>query len=351
MLWLKKNDDHRRMGESSSLLDLRIAGLVWALIVFVPITCLASQKEGKTCQKLGLQKSYLQQAHCFLGLFRAVDKHPVWKQDAALYKDRYLRKAALGFLRASQFRRQQGPHNHLKSQAVRWLRHSFKQGFCEAANRCRSNELLASRIHKSIHKAPLAVVTNNRKARITVVGYKYRVSRMQRFNATLPTGKYTVTIRQPGKPPQTRSLLLQHNRSTLLNITEAKILIREKRIVVAKKIPPLVVSGYVVGSTMLVLGAALMTYGVLEQGRLNGVMSDPIKNKTMTDGEFNDGFFQAEALKVAGGVTGGTGISLVLGGVIAHVAANKAAKAKRPQPPLQARQITSHNLFLHLGPQ
>lgn len=307
-----------------------------------PSMSYAAKVTQQACQSWSKQNQFSQAAECYLSLYRSVDKRAEWKQDAALYKDRFLRQAALGYLQASRQVTELGKQNYLKTQAVRWLRYSFQKGYCEAADRCRSNGLLANRIDKSIQRTPLTVVTSNRRARITVTGYKYKVSRFQRFNSTLSPGRYTVSIAIPGKQVQTKAFTLRPSHPIVLNASAAKIVIREKRILVAKKIPPLVVSGYVVGSAMLVAGAVMLAYGVMEQGRLNGIISDPEKNKSITDGEFNDGFYQAEAFKVVGGVTGGTGISLVIGGVIAHVSANAASQKKPPAPPMKAQRLASN---------
>jgi len=68
---------------------------------------------------------------------------------------------------------------------------------------------------------------------------------------------------------------------------------------------------------------------VAEQNNLNAIWRDPERNKDLTEEEYQTRFGNAETIKIVGGVLGGLGIVFLVGGAIAHLAANASTPAKR----------------------
>jgi len=210
---------------------------LWLLLALLCPSAPAQASE-QPCRKQVKARRFLKAAACYAQLYKRVDKHPQWRKDAPLYKDRFLRHAALCYRLAAKDQPRQGVKGFLKEQAIKLLQTSFEQGFCEASQRCRANRLLADQLKREIGYAPLTVLTENRQTKITVKGYRFREERYQNYTRKVRPGRYELTITHPTRGAKTRSITVKPNHTVSINATSAKIKVIEKRIIVAKKIPP-----------------------------------------------------------------------------------------------------------------
>ena len=272
----------------------------------------------KHCKSLYKQQQYLQAAQCFKKLLIVVDTKPALKSLAGLLKDRYLRHAAICYVRLAQLEKNIEKSSYYKELAIKLLLRSFKKGYCEASQRCRSNQVFSDQLRKEISYSTLVIITGNKKASIQVKGFKVQQTQTHTFNQKLRPGHYQIIIKFPQKS-SVRQITLEPNRIMTLNVTPTKIIIKQKYIYIAKKIPPLVLTSYIVGGVVAVGGLVLMIYSGMEQGRLNDIRNDPKKARTMTDNEYNQAFDTAQSYMVIGGITLGAGIAISAIGMTVHL--------------------------------
>jgi hypothetical protein len=260
-------------------------------------------------------------AECYKGLLKQVDQNPGVSEIRILLKDRYLVQAAISYNRAAQAAKTVDEIGLHKELAVEQVKHSLREGYCKASQRCLNHQRWVEQMVREIGYSTLIVVTGDEKAAITVSGL--RISEVQKgsFNRVLRPGNYRVAIDIPGQKPRTRDIELRGNHRMVINVTPVQIQIVEKRIIIAKKVPPLVLAGYIAGGVLIAGGAALLIYGVVNQSQLNTIRQDPILNKEQSDDDYIRDFGNAQIVSISGGITAGTGVLVLVGGLIAHLAA------------------------------
>lgn len=292
---------------------------------------------GKDCRLLFQQSQYEAAARCFQALLPKLDQNQSLESVRALLKDRYLRNAAIAWNRHGEQQTQMEQKGYYKEQAIAALQQSIDQKFCQAADRCPLNQDLIRLLRGQIQYGSLAVVTGHVQANIVVVGYQFRVQGRESLKRELRPGKYTVTIEVPQRPQQVRAVEIRPKHQLVLNVTPAQIVLQEREIIIPKKIPPLVVTGYVVGGLALATGIVLSVVGVAIQANLNAVRSDPVAQAQQAEDAYHREFDTAGSLVVAGGITIGAGALILAGGVVGQVAANT---TKQPdQTPLLRRSL------------
>ncbi|MCB9643778.1 MAG: hypothetical protein H6728_11955 [Myxococcales bacterium] len=319
---------------------------VLGLLVFSWLFSLAmpsvswGMKEEDSCQGMFSDGAFLEAADCYDKLFQRVDKEPSWASQRKLLKDRFLRHGSLCYRQAARKAATKEEANFLRERAAALLLRTFREGYCESSFRCRMNRQQAEALKKEIGYTPLVVVTGSKEAKVSVKGYKYQGDATGDFNQPLRPGHYQIRVQGVAGKVQSKKIELKRGVMVTLNVTPAQIQIIEKRVLVAKKVPPLVIAGYVVGGSLLVAGLGLVIYASVEQARLNALISNPETAKTITDEEFYGKFNQAGVFKVAGFVAGGVGVVLLAGAIFAQLAANRAS-----QPPSSDAQLPRSRLL------
>ncbi|HAA56985.1 MAG TPA: hypothetical protein DCE42_19620, partial [Myxococcales bacterium] len=298
----------------------------------------------KPCRALFKQKQYKQAASCFLKLLPVVDKKKELGTIVPLMKDRFLRFASVSLHRAAKAETASAEKAFLKEQAIKHLLHSFQKGYCESARKCRTNRLFADQLKKEIRYSSLVIITGSPTSTLQVTGYKFSATTKGTFNKQLRPGTYKVLLTFPNKQPAKRTVTLKPNTTKTLNATPDKIIMKEKRIYIAKKLPPIVLVSYIVGGVFVVTGAVIGGLGFGELQEYNKLNDDldyrnekypPTKDaqgRTVTGyGESEEKAERAEYvnLMIIAGATLGVGVAIVIGGLIMHnVASNNKQKPK-----------------------
>ncbi len=301
---------------------------LFLVILFILLWAFPAIGMEKPCKNLYRKKQFLKAARCFEALLPQIDKNPNLNSFKKLLKDRFLRHAAISYEQAARRESQPAQKAYYRELAIKLLKHSFQKGYCEAAQRCRSNQLLIDNIEKLIAYSRLLVITGDKKATVEVSGPHYRQKTRELFNERLPPGPYKILIHWSKTKMTTKQITLQPRRSMTLNITPTKIILKEKHIYIAKKIPPLVITSYIIGALSMVGGGALMLYSITEQNRLNEIRRDPKRAREMSDDEYNSSFEKAQFYMIIGAVVLGLGVAVGLLGMGAHISAKGSQKTK-----------------------
>lgn len=321
----------------SSLYNRACGGTWWK---YGPLLCVlifgwgaeAAQAIDRQCQRYYRQKSYVEAGRCFESLLAKIDANPKLKGFARLIKDRYLRHAAISYNKAAGASTDMAKRSFYLEAAMNALLRSVKAGYCEASNRCSTNTRFALQLKEEIGFGSLAVITGSPKASIQVKGFRYKKKSLQKFNQRLRPGRYTMTISRPGQAAKKKTIEIQRNQALALNATEVQIKIVEKKILVAQKVPALVITGYTGGGVLMAAGGGMLVYSLFRQNSLNGIRSDPVTARTQTDESYNSDFDTAQTVKLVGGVVVGVGVLVLGGALIAHTFTNRANREKKETP-------------------
>lgn len=283
----------------------------------------------KDCRRLFEQAQYAPAARCFQGLLPKLDQDKNLEGVRPLLKDRYLRNAAIAWNRAAEQQQDIAAKGYHKEQAVLALQESIQQGYCKAAERCTFNQDLIRLLREQIGYGSLVVVTGQAQSNILVVGLHVRQEGAEPFKYDLRPGSYTVTITLPQRAPQIRKIEIKPKHRLVLNVTPTQILLQEREIIVAQKVPPLVIAGYVVGGVALAAGVILSIAGVAIQANLNAVRSDPVAQAQQAEDAYHREFDSAGSVVVAGGVAMGAGALILAGGVVGHLTSRASTQPYR----------------------
>ncbi len=290
----------------------------------------------QSCRLMYQAKKFVASGNCFLEQVQAADANKTLAGIRSLLKDRYLRNAAIAFHQASEKQTVFGVESYWKERAVQALQRSLSKGYCKAARRCRLNQKLVQSLTEKIGYGSLVVVTGAPLATIAVKGYKFAKTAKGKARLTLRPGSYTVEVKAPGRGGNRRRITIKRKHRVLVNVTKARVVLRERQILVAKKLPPLVITGYAVGASLALVGAVLAVVGVASQANLNSQRSDPELQANLQEDAYHRDFDTAGSLVVAGGVTSGAGLLVLAGGIVGHVTANRATKAEKEIPELRS---------------
>ena len=283
-----------------------VASLSWLL--GFPLD--ASAQQEADCQRFFREKSFDKAGACYEGVRKSVlaKKRDEFRD---LLEDRYLRNGAVSYAQAAKATNEAGKQSRLRMQAASLLFLSVRSGTCQASNRCDQHRILAERLQEQAQATPLGILTGSEEARITVRGEAYEKRSLGSFNERVLPGRYKVEIVYSPNQTQQREVEIKPGVAFTLNATPTQIKLLEKRIVVADRTPPLVLAGYIAGGVIVAAGIGMLVYAPLEQGRLNAVMEDFKTARTLTDEEYNNGFDQAQTIKVIGAVALGVGVLVV----------------------------------------
>ncbi|TNE46230.1 MAG: hypothetical protein EP343_24300 [Deltaproteobacteria bacterium] len=287
------------------------------------------------CRKLFQAKKFGQAATCYQKLFDSVDPTTSSEDIRVLLKDRYLRQGAVALFQQAQAQTNPAQQSYILELAIKRLSLSLKEGYCKASRRCLSHKQRIAKLRQQIQYTDLIVTTRNDKTIILVEGYKYKQTRVQNFQEALRPGEYTLTLRTPGRKDRVKTLKVRGNRPVFVNVTPVQVKIVERRIIVAKKIPPLVLTGYIAGSLLVAAGAGLLIYGVVHQASLNARLQNPAENANFSDDDYFSGMQQGQTIAVIGSAATGLGVIALASGAIAH-----AVTRRKPQPPKLKKSVT-----------
>ncbi|TNE44106.1 MAG: hypothetical protein EP343_30610 [Deltaproteobacteria bacterium] len=290
----------------------------------------------QSCRSMFQAKKFVASGNCFLEQVKVADANKSLSGIRNLLKDRYLRNAAIAFHQASEKQTAPGVRSYWKERAVQALQRSLNKGYCKAARRCRLNQKLVQSLTEKIGYGTLVVVTGVPLAVIAIKGYKFAEQAKGKARLKLRPGAYTVEVKAPGRAVNRRNVTIKRKHRVLVNVTKARVVLRERRILVAKKLPPLVITGYAVGASLAFVGAVLAVVGVASQANLNSQRSDPELQANLQEDAYHRDFDTAGSLVVAGGVASGAGLLVLAGGIVGHVTANRAANAKKEIPELRS---------------
>jgi len=312
----------------------------WIVGFFLFLAAFPAEASEKICKQSFQAKKFIKAAKCYQKLVKTVDSNKAFANILPLLKDRYLRHAAISFNQAAEASAQLTHKAFYKEKAAQMLLISFQKGYCEAANRCRSNRRLADMLQKQVGYSTLVIVTGNPKAKLGIKGHMYSKETTKDFNKRIRPGKYDIMLTEPGKPVRKKSIDLKPNHTLTLNMSSPQVRVVEKKIIIAKKVPPLVLAGYGVGGALMAAGVGMIIYSVLAQTGLNEIRQDPKQNKDQTDEQYNADFDSAEAIKIAGGAVIGAGVLALAGSVVAHLVANASNKKKKVILPKEMKTIS-----------
>ena len=297
----------------------------WLLVTLAPSALAMDAK----CRALFKEKKYMFAAQCFERAVKKVEKNKQLAGVSGMLKDRFLRNAAVSYSRAGDSLTDLSQRGFLKEKAIELLNATQTKGYCKATNRCTRNKAFIVQIKKEIQYGLVIVFTGKADATITVEGYKLKKVATQTFNQQLRPGKYTITIKKKGSKDKVKKITLKPSTSALIDAKPAEIRIRVKRIIVAKKIPPLVLVGYIAGGALIVAGAIIAAVGYSGQSELNTCRQ---KADCAQDNDaYHREFDQAGTLILLGYIGAATGALVLGGGVLAHSFANSAANKTPPK--------------------
>lgn len=302
---------------------------VCLLVLSTWIPAHASATTESDCQRDIRNQRLLFAAQCYVRLYQAIHKTGQAKQGTPVRKDHFLNRAALSYYHFAKRNLNPAQKAYYTEKAMHLLLRSFKQGYCEAADRCRSNRMLAEKLRQEIQYTPLVVVTGQKTARIKIVGYQFQQVKYAQYNRKIRPGRYTVTISFPGKRIHTKVVMLRPGFGITINVTPINLKLVEHRLLVPKKAPPLVVTGYTLGGLAFLTGAGIAIYGITEEIRLNGIVSNPLTARTLPAQEYESGFKQSQTVKTAGFVTSGAGLALLVSAIVAHVVTNRSTQKNK----------------------
>lgn len=283
------------------------------------------------CRTLFTQKRFIAAAQCFQALTSQVDQKKQFASMANLLKDRFLTDAAISYNNASTSEKDIQKRGYLKEQAIALLQRTQKEGLCKSRNRCLRNTRWIEQFKNEIQYGRLIVFTGRSDARIHIVGYKLRKQKSVTFNEALRPGRYTIRIMQGQKEIKRKTIELKPNHSAVMDARPAKIRVVVKRILIAKKIPPLVLTGYIIGGALLIGGAVVTVLGYMNQSTLNTCRQDP--SCPQPQDVYNREFDQAGVLVTIGYVGAITGMAVIGGGIIAHTVSG--SPSKKPPPSIR----------------
>ncbi|MCB9643780.1 MAG: hypothetical protein H6728_11965 [Myxococcales bacterium] len=307
--------------------------VLFLLLAFLslPSVVWGANKVEKACRAMFSMGEFLEAADCYDGLFQRVDKEPSWAKRRMLLKERFLRHGSLCYRKAAGKVATKEEADFLRERAAALLLRTFREGYCESSFRCRTNRQQAEALKKEIGYTPLVVVTGSKEAKVSVKGYKYQGDATGDFNQPLRPGHYQIRVQGVAGKVQSKKIELKRGVMVTLNVTPAQIQIIEKRILVAKTIPPVVVVGYTIGGGLALSGAILLVVGLVWQNQLNALISDPLRNESLLDKDFHEDYNRAETLSIVGASVGGVGVALLIASLILHFAKDTpAGPVKKP---------------------
>ncbi|MCB9644075.1 MAG: hypothetical protein H6728_13450 [Myxococcales bacterium] len=316
--------------------------LGWALLLgMFPSPVFAAQTE-PNCQQHYRKKEYLPAGDCYQEILKQARSQK--RNDFRdLLEDRYLRNAAICYAKAADLPQHKEKQAVFRNRAANLLMESFRSGSCKASGRCESNRNLAERLFRQIKAAPLVVLTGNEDARISIKGPEYTRQALGKFSDSVLPGTYQVEVNFPSNKKRTETVTILPDIGRTLNVSPDKIRVLEKRVVIANKVPPLIIGGYIAGGVLLAASIAMMVYGPVEQTRLNALLSDPATARTISDEEFNNGFNTASTVLTVGIITAAVGAVVIGASAIGHVFSQSYQKESvRELPGLSALPPQAH---------
>lgn len=312
----------------------KMTSFLLGLVVVGAVTLLSfpAWSSETTCRSLYNTKKYVKAALCFDKLLTAVDSQKQVDEIKLLLKDRYLLQGAISMFQAAKLQQVMEPKAYYLEQATRRLQQSVDQKYCKASSRCLRHLQWIERWEKQIRYSRLTIVTGKPKATIKLSGYYFSKTHQGNLTQKVRPGKYEVVLMMPGEPKRTQTISVKPSHAVVVNVTPIKLQLVEKRIVIAKKMPPLVITGYVLGSVLAAAGAGLLAYGLVQQMNLNAVRSDPTAARNQTDSDYLQGMELGRVMGISGSIGAGAGVFLLVGSGIAQ--SMSGSKKKVPPPPL-----------------
>ncbi len=292
------------------------------------------QEKELRCKRLFAQKHYVKSAECFRGLDEQVEQHTP-KERVGFFRDRYLRFAAISYAKAAKKTKSTEHRGFWLSRASALLKITFQKGYCEATSRCHLHRSLADTFEKQIQYAELVVSTKETRAGIEVNGFQYSHFERHQFQATLRPGTYRVTVSLPSGKKHKHVIRLGPKKRMVLKVDQVKVKILEQRIIVEKKIPPLVMVSYVAGGIAFVSSLLMLAHSLSTQTYLNAQLQDVTRNKQLTDKQYDEQFTTAERVRDVGFVVGGAAFVLGSVGFIVYMATPQ--KKQRVMQPVRVK--------------
>lgn len=297
--------------------------VVWGWVIGVLVCVFGvgeawSQMAESPCRDLFQQKAFARSAACYERLFLGVDKQTASLEIRNLLKDRYLLHAAIAWIRESRKENRVGLRSYGIEQAMEKLQHSTEKGYCKASNRCLRYLRWLEEWRKEVQYGRLTVVTGHEQAQIVLVGFRYRLEVQGNFSRIVRPGAYELRLNIPGQSLRKEAIVLRKSHHLVVNVTPVKLQVVEKQIVLAQKVPPLVISGYSVGGALGVAGTVLFVYGIVQQLNLNAGRREPEVHRLQSEPDYLQGMEVGRVLAISGTIAAGTGIFLLVGSGIAH---------------------------------
>lgn len=300
--------------------------LLW-LVVCSPRQSFATETR---CRNYFQAQQFQKAGACYEALYVSVAQTSSSEELRKLLQDRYLYQASVAYYRQAKTEQQVERRGFFTEKAMSALKQSLAQGLCKESNRCLEYRQRSEELRQSIQYTDLIVTTQDENANITVRGFHYQETRRKNFQQELRPGGYQVLIETPGRPVRRTQIQLRGGKPLFLNVTPVQIKVIEKRIIVARQIPPLVLTGYIAGSLLVAGGAVLLIYGVGQQASLNARLQNPKENKDLSDKDYRGGMMTAQTLGVVGSIAAGLGIVALVSGAVAHVVTRQ-QKARPPR--------------------
>jgi len=294
------------------------------------------------CRELYRVKKYQAAAKCYLELYGVVDIHKSWSRQPKLYKDRFLRHAGFCYQNAAKASVELAKKSYFFEKASKLFFRSFREGSCEATARCRLHHLHAQRLEKEVKYGFLSVSTREPKASIVVGGYRFRDRSKKSFQKKLRPGHFRIRISFVDGKEVIKKVFVPPGQSVTLDATPAQVVIKNKKIRIARKVPQAIYVSYIAGGAAGILGIGMLIGGISYQVYLNRWLLDVEQNATLSEQDFHSGFDNAEWVKILGSVLAAAGAVTILIGVLAH-SQNRAKSQKLPliEPPLEFKNKSS----------
>ncbi|TNE48465.1 MAG: hypothetical protein EP343_15350 [Deltaproteobacteria bacterium] len=310
---------------------VRKLGWFWGFIVLGWFACPAHATE-TPCRSLYQSKKFVQAAKCFDRLLQSIDKKKQVAEIKRLLKDRYLLQGAISMFQASKMQQVMEPKAYYLEQAIVRLQKSVDKKYCKASSRCFRHLRWIERWKQDIRYSRLTIVTGNANSSILLTGYYFSQTQKGNLTQQVRPGTYKVVLKTPGVPTRTQEIQVKPNHRVVVNVTPIQLRLVEKKIVIAKKTPPLVITGYVLGSLFAAAGAGLLAYGLIQQMNLNAIRTDPVAARNQTDSDYLQGMELGRVMGISGSIGAGAGVFLLVGSGIAQ--SMSGSNKKVPPPPL-----------------
>jgi hypothetical protein len=321
--------------------------------------------QADNCAKLFQQGQLVEAADCFESLSNKMSESPSLSATAKLEKGQYLRNAAIALEKAAAAEQRVEVAAFLRERAVAFLARYDREKLYETDYRKQIAMAQQAAIQKEIGYAPLGIVTNNPEASIIIEAYRFQKKAKGNWNASVRPGAYKLTVTYPSKPSIVRKITVSPNnprletfkdemivptsrpkesKKTLPDAVRAKpSLSRAKRDSqqLSHKLPPPRSEiptwswvGYIGGGVTILTGGIMLGVGSAQwyavEREYKANLSAVNQKDLDYDGNLTPRRDRAQLLIWPGIGLLGTGISLMLTGIVLHVSTKQHVKEVSP---------------------